>query len=111
EADARVAAVDAREEIVMVGHAKVAAAFVAGVLAVADERVLEVVVEDVPRHRDEVGAVRDVDLAVIEVDPVVQLPLPTMSTTQELVAALVILVAIESAPPVSTLVATFCGAD
>src|SRR5262245_47895223 len=40
-----------------------------------------------------------------------ELPLPTTSTIQELVAALVMLVEIESAPLVSTLVAAFCGAD
>ena len=37
-----------------------------------DQRVLEVVVEDVPGDGDEVRAVGDVDLAVVEVDAVVR---------------------------------------
>src|SRR4029453_4790879 len=40
-----------------------------------------------------------------------ELPLPTTSTIQELATGLVMLVEIESAPLVSTLVAAVCGAD
>ena len=70
EADAGVAAAGVDERVVVVGHGEVAGVLVPGVVAVAHQRGLVVVVEARPGDGDEVGPVVDVEQAVVEVDAV-----------------------------------------